>query len=417
MLKLLPSILLAVTVLLIGVVIWTVSVADRRPIAWTNEDYTIALIGNKMAEDGQRGHARNVWDLQLYQGKVYVGGGSTTQNTGPINVWAYDPATGQFDREFVVQEEAIEVYRVLDGDLYIPAADPVKGDSNKFYRRRNGTWTNFSGGPDLAHVRDIALYQGQLIGVGNARQIETHTSAFVSHDRGRSFSPATDPKRLNIADNWFYSLFDYQGTLFATSLRFHVMGDLASLLTFNDQSNHFSLDAGYTTADFLPVTGDQAYAAVTMRLWTHVEYKGLLVYAIRTYSTARPRYHEMYNRSYGMFIKEGTKSSPQPVVFPDDRVVGEDVIVRNDSLFVLANRFAEKGHYVVYVYRLTDPQRHRDPNWDQIVKFNCRNKARSFELMNDTFYFGLGCEFDEPVAHAGEIVTVTRSSAADRSNN
>ena len=83
-------------------------------------------LGNKPAEAGQRGDSRNVWDLQAFDGKIYIGMGSTVADSGPVPVWAFDHAAGAWDDapETQVNQEAIELYRVIDGRLYIPAADP-----------------------------------------------------------------------------------------------------------------------------------------------------------------------------------------------------------------------------------------------------------------------------------------------------
>ncbi len=115
---------------------------DRRTQATCGCEvgFPVQYLGNKMEDDGQSGHARNVWDLQVYRGRIYLGGGSTVENAGPVNVWAYDPAIGRFVEEFTVSEEAIELYRVFGGELYIPAADPTRGDTNNFYRRSGGAW-------------------------------------------------------------------------------------------------------------------------------------------------------------------------------------------------------------------------------------------------------------------------------------
>ena len=110
-----------------------------------------------MARDGKTGRSLNVGDLQVFDGQIYVAGGSTVDNTGPINVWAYNPRTQQFNQDYRVAEEAIEHYRVFNNQLYIPAADPRGSDAPKFYRRGlNRPWQQYaSNAVTLAHVRDL----------------------------------------------------------------------------------------------------------------------------------------------------------------------------------------------------------------------------------------------------------------------
>lgn len=122
-------------------------------------DVTLKLeyLGNPLSQDGKKGRALNVWDLQVFDGKIYLGGGSTVTNAGPINVWAYNPAPESFVKEYTVQEEAIEHYKVFGNQLYIPAADPRNSDHNKYYRQNDdNTWSKYtSSNVKLAHVRDL----------------------------------------------------------------------------------------------------------------------------------------------------------------------------------------------------------------------------------------------------------------------
>lgn len=389
--------------LLIAAATWAVRVVRgrHRPVASARDGSVVEYLGNKMADDGHSGRARNVWDLQLYDSKIYLGGGDTTTDAGPINVWSFDPVKRTFEREFIVDEEAIELFHVIDGDLYIPASDPAEGDRHKFYRRRGGAWKQFGGPPDLAHVRGLAHYQGKLVGVGNCRQNETETSAFVSLDEGQTFQAATDPNQLGEFDNRFYSTFEFRGVLFATSMRFRVMRDIASVFTFDNQTNQFTLADGYTTSDFLPITGDSTHAFVTMRPWRPVEFNGALVYPVKTYGMGF-HYRQGYTRSYVMFVKADLETPPVPIVFPDGISAGEDLLVRGDMLYALANLRRPNGQHLVFVYRTTDPLDSKA--WEEVLRFVCTNKARSFEWYDGTFYFGLGCESDDEVAHAGALL-------------
>ena len=64
-------------------------------------------LGNKPVEVGQRGHSRNVWDLQTFQGKAYIGMGSTVVNAGPIPIWSVDHVSGHWS----VEPEASSIKR------------------------------------------------------------------------------------------------------------------------------------------------------------------------------------------------------------------------------------------------------------------------------------------------------------------
>lgn len=386
---------------------WLTSWRIGRAIHLVEGDYTVAYLGNPMARDFKRGRARNVWDLQGYDGKLFIAGGSTVDNVGPINVWAYDPVADRLRREHTVQEEAIERFRALNGDLYIPAADPVTGDLNKFYRRTNTDhWTQITGEPELAHVRDLVYFDERLIAVGNTRDNANQPSAIASTDGGRTFAPVTDPAQLGRLTNWFYSLFEYQGMLFATTLIFNPLLDTESILVFDPEMGQFLPDPTITTATFIPLTNDNDLTDVTLRLWRTVALNNRFIYAVRTYCAAQHCYESRYNGSYGLFLKPSLTAAPQPVTFPEPSAMGESILIHDGWFYALANQRLAPNRHHIFIYRsreLTASQ------WETVLTLASPNKARAFALLENTFYIGLGHEFDEPVRFSGAILRVTET--------
>ncbi|MEO1235905.1 MAG: hypothetical protein AAFX76_03860 [Planctomycetota bacterium] len=456
-------------------VLWVGDVTDR-----------VVNLGNPVATQGRgprnanqpdfgplSGRARNVWDLQAHQGKVYLGGGNTTTNPGPINLWAFDHAAGAFGAtpELVVQSEAIENFRVLGGELVVPNHDPVSGDRLKFDRLgSDGVWRSFGGSPNLAHVRDVAeLDDGTLVLVGNSRRpdptldfdengalVVTQVGlpgAAVSLDNGQTFTPAVDTVRtaddlidavnnaagsgrigpLEAFSNWFFSAFTYRGRVFATTINLNAFpdspatpdfapgileydpatrefvagvngGDASSGRgLFDSQLVNLSADAfpelQTTVSD--PDTGEDVpvnlgtQVALTVR--TSVEYNDALVYAVNTHSPFSGTRRDYYRNTFDFYVKAGLESDPVSVRFADPGARGEDVIEFGGVLYALANARRDDGRYVVYVYATTDPV--DESAWEEILSFDSDNLARSFERIDDTFYFGLG--FDEV---AGDVI-------------
>lgn len=64
--------------------------------------------------------------LTAWNGKIYAGYGDWNDNTGPIALTPFDPATNSFANapEFTADTEAIEVFRPMGGKLYVPSTDP-----------------------------------------------------------------------------------------------------------------------------------------------------------------------------------------------------------------------------------------------------------------------------------------------------
>ena len=374
-------------------------------------------LGNPLRKDGIEDRALNVWDMQAFEGKIYLGGGSTVTNSGPINVWAYDPKIKDFVKEYQVKEEAIELYRVLDEQLYIPAADPKQGDRHKFYRREQGKWQMYSDpAVKLAHVRDLTkTNSGDILMVGNSRRPyepeSRGTAIAIFTQDGVTFKQAGVENGVAngtiLADfNWFFSVFRYQDRIFATNTMLRDANNYSgSTAEYDPKLEQFVLDFDLRNDEFIPtdyIGEDSLYGlGVIYRPWNPVEFQDYLVYPVRSYSISRDNYEEAYMNSIGFFYKSGMGNSPQPLELPKGK--GEDVLVVNNELYVLTSRKKRDGQFINYVYK-TDNLGTKT-KWQKVAQFEEWNKARSFEYLDGIFYFGLGQDYGDAVNNSGDILS------------
>ena len=97
--------------------------------------------------------ARHVPDLCLYQGKIYSSGGDWNNNGGPCPIFAIEPHTGNWEREWIAGAEATyDFHEFSDGRLYLSAVDIRERDWNSgqteaeshegshFRREADGNW-------------------------------------------------------------------------------------------------------------------------------------------------------------------------------------------------------------------------------------------------------------------------------------
>lgn len=379
----------------------------------------IVSLGNPLARDGQVDRALNVWDLQVYNGKLYLAGGSTVTNSGPINVWAYNPSKQSFDKEYTVDEEAIEHFKVFDNELYIPAADPRSGDSNKFYRQsQDGIWRKYvSDRVTLAHVRDlIQTNTGDILMVGNNREIgDLSKSATAIVDRTGDFWRGAGldkiPKEIPVTEaNWFFSVFSYQDNIYASSslLRdyFNLPGAIAK---YNYINQKFELDLNLRNDEFIPKTKIQNKLGkrsldIIYRIWNPIEFKHYLIYPVKSYSYTKPSYQKAYMNSLGFYVKKELGKTPILVQFPDRQSLGEDVMAIDGELYALANRKINNYKFIVYVYKTREPNNNN--SWQELFHFQSPNLARSFTYLDSQFYFGLGQNYGDLISKSGEILTL-----------
>ncbi|MGY6631139.1 MAG: hypothetical protein ACXIUL_09055 [Wenzhouxiangella sp.] len=436
-------------------------------------DWTERLVdlGNKPAESRQRGDSRNVWDLQAFDGRVYLGMGSTARDTGPIPVWAWDHEKNAWidEPEAVIEQEAIELFRVFDGVLYIPSADPTSGttDASKFYRRRaDGRWVHVKSSRRFmtAHIRDIALYNDELIGVGNSRRphdllrARTGTVALpasalaaledIEHDEielplfrspisllppeegGGVVDP--DTTQRNRMANWFFAVFELHDGLYASTRWLGWAADYPEPIGAHWPRPEFppQVPPFPTVVRWDPVLGewrapppDALHRLVphdpdrdpnlTLRPFKPMLFGELWFAPMRRTSLFRPSYLSEYNQS-GDFIVKPADGPGRRLVLPAARALGEAVLVHDDRLYVLANEKTEAGDYWVRVYSLGRDQalaRHLDAEngfktdlWRLELRFRHSNLARSFARIDRSWYFGLGFAHGDPVGAAGSLL-------------
>jgi len=187
-------------------------------------DSLYEIIDNIPQEVGINGKGRNIWDLQLYKDKIYVGYGSTTQNTGPTTLWAFNPTTDSLENFCTIGTEAIERLRIWNDTLFVPNADPTSGDFLKFTYLVNDTCYNVGINHGMAHVRDLYFYNDRYYLLGNTRcpgSKEFNCAGLIALDNfSGTFDDSLLQAELLLADglnnsrwNWFFGLMEVDGEL------------------------------------------------------------------------------------------------------------------------------------------------------------------------------------------------------------
>jgi hypothetical protein len=181
-------------------------------------------LGNPLA--GEPYTASHVWDLQAWRGRIYLGYGDWDNNLGPVDIWYYTPTAHAFVKETVyvsptrpaarVDEDAIDRYVVIGGDLYIPGTDPRESwQRGNFYRNDGTGWVKYRTIPHGVHTFDLAGYGGALFAaIGPDVGAE---GLLRSDDGGLTWTPAISQVYAGDDAYWnrFYELYELSGDLFA----------------------------------------------------------------------------------------------------------------------------------------------------------------------------------------------------------
>lgn len=147
---------------------------------------------------------RTPWDLALFNGRLYVGlGNSSNQgpsaNAGPVPLFAYDLKQRRWKEEATLPEEQISRILINGDQLWIAGEDP-RGSWRwgNLYRRTGGNplWWQQRRLPRFIHAHDLAVHQGRMVAAGNVpdavahgAQKDRHGSALaLSADAGLTWS-------------------------------------------------------------------------------------------------------------------------------------------------------------------------------------------------------------------------------------
>ena len=112
--------------------------------------------------------AQCIWDMEIFENKLYIGCGDYDNNSGPTPLLCCDlNMLGDWECEEVFNEEQIGRLLRIDGKLTIPGFDPVGASNCAFYQCTNGMWESSSALPEGLHCFDVIKFDGKFfVGIG-----------------------------------------------------------------------------------------------------------------------------------------------------------------------------------------------------------------------------------------------------------
>lgn len=386
----------ALTALLCGWLTAGNTVAASTDASGTSADVMahVEVLGNPHQETYPSGpciYARNVWDLCASEGELLIGAGNSSNvgpspNAGPVPLVAYSPSNGQFRTVFTVDDEQIDIFRVLDGKVYIPGHDPRESwELGNFYcREQGGVWRKHRNIPSGIHNYDMASRGGILfagLGTQNAAAVA------MSRDSGNTWTNVLIPSFR------IYTFLTAKQQLYATA----VMPGEVSLKRLRGRFK----EAGTGVYQYDGVTGfrprndlgtRQLFPGVAVNTTTDVRIARSVSFKDSAAYVGAYCHNDHQFMPFGAFVAESLeedKVSTRPAPLrPGSRVW--DLLCDADTLYVLSDCPDSEGT-IVRVTATTD-----GVHWAEILHFRSKAFARSFALLDGDFYFGLGCEVADP---------------------
>lgn len=167
--------------------------------------------------------ARSPWDMIVWDGHLYVGGGDFDANTGPLGIYSLDLSTGEWESSDLLPEEEFNRFCVVDGQLLVPGIDPKESwDLGNYYVLNDGEWIQKRVLPNGVHAFDVVSFDGKIFaGLGVESE---YTPIVVSSDGGETFFPVVIEKDGETLDTTgldivrVYDLFVFADHLYASLL-------------------------------------------------------------------------------------------------------------------------------------------------------------------------------------------------------
>lgn len=398
--------------------------AGRAILVQPGKDVTdvVQVLGNpteKRWPSGEWIYARNPWSLRAFEGKIYVGSGNSNNpppaaNAGPVDLWALDARSGTFPAkaEKEIPDEQVDVFRILSDGLWIPGHDSkvtarddgrVKGESKfDYFKRLLTTMVNFPADWDAGnahhkvgsewktwrsitngiHVYDLLDFDGALFAA-----IATVMGGQVarSSDRGKSWDefltkpfPFSRTRTLFVLDD-------------DTGPRLHASTNGGRIYRYDGENPFIEMKV-----NFFPGISDvkEVFAA------RPTEFRKQVVYI------AAQKIIDHDWTPLGLFAAarpDSARALPLP-----GGALARDLLVHDDVLYALASTQPSARSTRVHVFATRDLV-----TFTEVCFFDAETFARSFEMLDGDFYFGLGCDPELLHPHTGRILKVPASALGE----
>lgn len=176
----------------------------------------VSLGRNPFAAAQPTADGRRLHTLEGWRGELYMGYGDYDENSGPIEISAYNPRLASFASKLRFPTEAVEVYRAIGPRLYSPAIDPL-GDGPSAavaIGEAEGGWSN-NRSIHVTHAFDIATLDGSdlwLVGSRRSRALVARSA-----DGGHTWATALEVSPRSGRDHdfaRFHFVFAHGGRLY-----------------------------------------------------------------------------------------------------------------------------------------------------------------------------------------------------------
>lgn len=356
-------------------------------------------------------YARNIWDMQVFMGRLYLGAGNSSNarpssNAGPVPIIRYGTGRG-FEEVFRVAEEQVDQFRVFDGGIIIAGHDAREGwEYGNLYRFGGLDWTKERSIPNGIHVYDIYSWGRRWVAAGGSRNQAfdawvgapgTWEWEPLQFGANPTLMPAENPDGAftRQGNGRVNSLFPIGDTLYGSGA---VMLDYPGKDRYNFAiATLFAFDGRRAFAPVAALVGrpEEGLQLVGADLFPGFrgsfalglpQVRRALVLDGTTYYVGGRNHNDHQWIPFGVFAARDVGGARRIETAPGALVY--DLLVHDDHLYALSSTPRSDLTFRIEVLRLDV----RGEILEPVFGFDAPTFARSFEMFDGDWYFGLGTE-------------------------
>ena len=334
----------------------------------------------KQYRSGEDIYSRNVWDMVLYNGKIFIGAGNSANegpsiNSGPVYLIALNPNIDKFENISRIDDDQVDKFKILNKKLFIPGHD-AKGswDWGNFYIYSNNKnrFKKFRNIPNALHIYDLVLKDGKLF---SAIGLDEGAAVGITKNYGKNW------EIQKLGSSRVYTFLELGDELFA-------------LKKFKRTSRPYFSVAQYIDGNFIPRYDISIYKMFPKTRF-EIKYSRatrIIKLGNKAIYVGAYKYNSHQTKPFGLYkVKLDGSNLVTSRIFLDDGYVPRDIIKRGTEIFVLTSK-KEGFNTIIKVLKFNSKNLN---HYKELFYFNYPTFARSFELYKNSFYFGMGSDVDE----------------------
>ena len=159
-----------------------------------------------------------VWDLEVYDDKLFIAACSQPVAIDGGEIIAYDYGSNSYQWEYDVWEQGVVQLRTFNGKLFVPGIDSQGSwDWGNFYIYDGNSWTMKSTIPHGIHVFDLVFYQGAMYATTGTDLDNYSAKIYKSSDEGETWTEEYSVAPVGTGHRRFYMMGVYDDTLYVQS--------------------------------------------------------------------------------------------------------------------------------------------------------------------------------------------------------